>query len=403
MQKNRIHEHDISRSTPSRVSGMTAEGSYILKAKREVVQLEPSELPFLTGRKSIDHNISLDGNIERFFGYAQIPIGLAGPLLINENEKSSEFHVPLATTEGALVASYNRGMKALYLSNGVNVQCVELGVQRAPFFKFSSLVTATRFLNWVKTQENEFQNIVESTSDYAYLKDIHYLQEGNSIIITFTFETGAASGQNMVTIATDAICKYLVHHTPEEIVKWYIEGNYAGDKKATFKALNGVRGKRVIAECTISRKTVIEVLKSTPEAMCDYWAISNLAMLQSGSIGNLGHVANALTAIFIACGQDVACVSESSTGIVRLELTPENDLYVALTLPSLIVGTVGGGTGLSTQKECLRILDCDAPEHADKFAKICCATALAGELSIAAAIVEGHFTSAHQSLGRRKK
>jgi len=125
--------------------------------------------------------------------------------------------------------------------------------------------------------------------------------------------------------------------------------------------------------------------------------------MQSGAIGNQGHVANALTAIFLACGQDVACVAESASGILRMELTDDNNLYVSLTLPSLIVGTVGGGTHLSTQKECLEILDCNGSEHAIKFARICCATALAGELSIAAAIAEGHFTSAHRSLGRKSK
>lgn len=394
-----LHTYKRSKS----ISETKVEGSYLHRANKKVVRIEPTDLPYLTGKKVIDHDSVLDGNIERFLGYAQIPIGIAGPLLLNDDDQQTEVHVPLATTEGALVASYNRGMKALYLSGGVHVQCVSTGVQRSPYFKFETLQSAIAFKKWIEQVQHQFQDIVYTTSNHTVLLDLNFLQEGNSVILTFRYNTGAAAGQNMVTIATDAICNYIINNAPIKVKEWYIEGNYAGDKKATFNSLNAVRGKRVIGEATISRETVAHVLKSTPEAMCRYWNTSNLAMMQSGAIGNQGHVANALTAIFLACGQDVASVTESATGILRMELTDDHDLYVSLTLPSLVVGTVGGGTHLSTQRECLEILDCNGVEHAIKFARICCATALAGELSIAAAIAEGHFTSAHQSLGRKSK
>jgi hydroxymethylglutaryl-CoA reductase (NADPH) len=221
------------------------------------------------------------------------------------------------------------------------------------------------------------------------------------LIMTFSYHPGDASGQNMVTICTDAICKYIVEHAPVKPNTWYVEGNFSGDKKATAMSFMHTRGKKVTAEIEISNEIVDAVLKTTPAKMAEYWQASTIGTIQTGSIGAQGHYANGLAALFIATGQDAACVSEASVGITRMEVT-SNGLYASVTLPNLIVGTVGGGTGLATQRECLELMDCFGAGKARKFAEVCAAVVLSGELSIAAALSVGHFTSAHQKLGRKK-
>lgn len=359
------------------------------------------DIDYLDGSKQFDDLEALKGNIENYIGMAQIPVGLAGPIYINGKHAVGDFLIPLATTEGALVASYNRGMKACRMSGGVTSVCLYEGVQRSPYFKFENILEVGNFLRWVHQHNANFHEIVGETSNHAVLNELRSNIEGNSVILTFEFQTGDASGQNMVTICTDRICKYILEHCKIKPKVWYIESNYSGDKKATALSFSNVRGKKVTSEIVIPRAIVADVLKTTPEKMSKYWQTSMLAVTQSGSIGAQGHVANGLTALFIACGQDVACISESSVGLTRMETTDDGDLYASLTLPSLIVGTVGGGTSLPTQKECLELMDCYGKGKAQKFAEICCAVALTGELSIAAAMSGDHFTSAHENLGRK--
>lgn len=355
----------------------------------------------LTASGKLTDAEALKGNIENFIGMAQVPVGLAGPLLVNGSEANGDFFVPLATTEGALVASYNRGMKACRLSGGITSVCLIEGVQRSPFFKFDNLGTVGLFVRWVYQHMEEFVKVVAEASRFAKLSDLKANIEGNSVILTFEYLTGDAAGQNMVTICTDKICKYILANFEVTPLEWYIESNYAGDKKATTLSFVNVRGKKVTSEIVLPRKIVEGVLKTTPEKISKYWQSSTLGVIQSGAIGAQGHVANGLTALFIACGQDVACISESSIGLTRMETNAAGDLYVSVTLPSLIVGTIGGGTALPTQKECLEMLGCSGVGKARKFAEICCAVALAGELSIASAMSADHFTNAHQKLGRK--
>ncbi len=355
---------------------------------------------YLNGKIRIESSETFKGNIENFIGMAQIPVGLAGPLWINGKNANGEFYVPLATTEGALIASYNRGMRAIKMSYGVSTLCLSEGVQRSPFFKFENIGTVGLFITWVYEHTEIFHELVAKSSRFAKLIEITTKVEGNSVILTFEYTTGDAAGQNMVTICTDRICKYILSHFSIKPVEWYIESNYSGDKKATALSFSNVRGKKVTSEVVIPKTVVERVLQSTPEKMARYCRASTLAVAQSGAIGIQGHIANGLTALFIACGQDVACISESSVGITRMEVTEQGDLYTAVTLPSLIVGTVGGGTGLPTQRECLEMLNCFGTGKATKFAEICCAVALAGELSIVAAMSVDHFTRAHKKLGR---
>jgi hydroxymethylglutaryl-CoA reductase (NADPH) len=360
------------------------------------------DFPYLSGEKIIDDPEIFRGNIEQQIGFTQVPTGIIGPLLIKGTIAQGKFFVPLATTEGALVASYNRGAKATALCGGIVSVCLTEGVQRAPLFRFRRLHEVGAFMQWILEQTAGFQKIVSAHSNHAVLNDIKLNMEGNHVVLIFEYQTGEAAGQNMATICTDAICKYIIQNTPIQPQHWFIESNYAGDKKATVLSFTSVRGKKVTAEATITRQVVKEILGTTPEKIALYWLSSSVSAVQSGGIGIQGHFANGLTALFMATGQDVACVSEAYVGITRMEVDDEGNLYVSVTLPSLVVGTVGGGTRLPTQKECLKLLGCEGEGSARKLAEICGATVLAGELSIAAAIACGNFTKAHKLFGRGK-
>ena len=380
----------------------TESGKEGVEARTAFLKTKGKSLENISCEKKYEDYDALKGNIENFIGMAQIPIGLAGPLYVNGKDASGDYYIPLATTEGALVASYNRGMKACRLSGGITSVCLVEGVQRCPYFKFKNIAEVGMFVKWIHENSQKFKEIVAESSRFAKLNEINSNIEGNSVILIFEYHTGDAAGQNMVTICTDRICRYIFEHFHIQPAEWYIESNYSGDKKATALSFSNVRGKKVTAEIVIPRTIVEDVLKTTPEKIARYWISSTLAVTQSGAIGAQGHVANGLTALFIACGQDVACISESSVGVTRMETNTEGDLYVSLTLPSLIVGTVGGGTSLPTQRECLELIDCHGVGNARKFAEICCAVALAGEISIASAMSVDHFTSAHEKLGRNK-
>lgn len=332
---------------------------------------------------------------------AQVPVGLAGPLRVNGDHADGEYPIPLATTEGALVASYTRGMKAITVSGGAKAIILDEGVQRAPYFRFADLTAAASFLGWLAGSEDKFREITGQTSRYAKLKSITPYLDGNAVILLVDFTTGDAAGQNMVTICTDRICRYIVDASPERVVEWYIESNASGDKKANRLAFQRVRGKKVAVEVVVPRAVVADVLKTTPEVMERFGRAATYGSIQSGTLGTQAHFANGLAALFIACGQDAACVAEAATGTVRLETTPEGDLYASATLPNLIVGTVGGGTSLPTQRECLELMDCYGAGKAGRLAEITATVCLAGELSILAALAAGHFTSAHERLGRK--
>lgn len=358
-------------------------------------------LEHLQGIKNAQNAEYYKGNIENYIGLTQVPTGIMGPLFINGTVAQGDFFVPLATTEGALVASYNRGAKATRLCGGITSVCTTEGLQRTPVWKFESLVQVGQFIYWLLQQMDIFRDIVSEHSRYAKLEELKLNMEGNHVLSVFEYTCGEAAGQNMVTICTEAICNYVIEHSPVKPECWFVESNYSGDKKATAVSFSSVRGKKVTAEAVITRKVVEDVLKSTPEDIALYWRSSTVAAAQSGSIGLQGHVANGLTALFLACGQDVACVSEAYVGITRMEVNKNDDLYVAITLPSLVVGTVGGGTSLPTQQECLQMIGCSGPGSARKFAEVCGAVALAGELSIAAALASGQFSKAHK-LFRKK-
>ena len=365
-------------------------------------KISNQQLDYLTPSTSPENLNQLEGNIENFIGLTQIPTGVIGPLRIIGSAAKGDFYIPLATSEGALVASYHRGAKACLLCGGATSICLIEGVQRSPLFKFDNIADLGSFLIWVLDRLEKFREITAQTSRFARLLEMKTNIEGNHLILTFEYSTGDAAGQNMVTICTDVICKYMIEHAPVKPLMWFIEGNYSGDKKATLLSFTNVRGKKVTTEIRLSSEVIQNVLKTSPKAMAEYWRSSTIGAIQSGAIGAQGHYANGLAALFLATGQDVACISEAAVGITRMELTDCGGLYVSVTLPNLMIGTVGGGTSLPTQRECLQLMDCYGPGKAKKLAEICGALVLAGEISIAAALSAGHFSEAHQKFGRKK-
>ncbi|RMG65624.1 MAG: hydroxymethylglutaryl-CoA reductase [Calditrichaeota bacterium] len=341
------------------------------------------------------------GNIENFTGVAQVPIGFAGPLKINGEHAQGEFLIPLATTEGTLVASYNRGMKVLNLSGGVKCSVVDDAMQRAPVFVFEDARQARDFVRWVDEHIDKIREEAEATSSVAKLKYIDKYLANKFAYLRFNFLTGDAAGQNMVGRATFAACSWILDNYPG-VKKFYLESNFATDKKASQVNIMRTRGKRVTAEATIPRELLIERMRVEPEELAYHYQVANVGSILSGANNNGLHSANAITAMFIATGQDVANVAESSAGLVYVELTDNRDLYISITIPSLIVATYGGGTGLPTQRECLEILGCYGKGKVYKFAEIVAGAVLAGEISLASAISSLEWVSSHETYGRNR-
>ncbi len=347
------------------------------------------------------HPSILPGNIENFIGVAQIPIGLAGPLLVKGEYAQGEFFVPLATTEGTLVASYNRGMKLLREAGGVIATVVDDAMQRAPVFVFKSARQAQVFGEWIKENLNEIKLRAEATTSIGKLRDIQQFPASRFLYLRFNFTTGDAAGQNMVGKATKAACDWIKSVYPE-IERYQLEGSFATDKKTSWVNTLNTRGKKVIAEATIPAAKLKEIMHVSIEQIFEARLTSQLGGYLAGVNNNGAHSANAITAIFIACGQDVANVAESSAAAVYAEITKSGDYYFSVTIPSLIVATYGGGTGLPTQRECLELLDCYGKDKVKKFAEIVAATVLCGELSLGTAVIADEWVSSHEQLGRNR-
>ncbi len=343
----------------------------------------------------------LPGNIENFIGVAQVPIGLAGPLLVHGEHAEGEFYIPLATTEGTLVASYNRGMKLLRAAGGVRTTVHDDCMQRAPAFIFRNARDAREFGTWIEENIEAIREQAESTSSVAKLRNIEQYSASRFRYLRFDYTTGDAAGQNMVTRATRTACDWIKANYPG-IDHYYLESNFATDKKSSQVNVLHTRGKRVTAEAIIPGEILTSVTHAPASLVLRGRQVANLGAMLSGANNNGAHSANAITAMFIATGQDVANVAESSAGIIHAELTPEGDYYFSITLPSLIVATHGGGTGLPTQRECLEVLGCYGKGKVLKLAEIVAATVLCGELSLGGAIVADEWVSSHENYGRNR-
>jgi hydroxymethylglutaryl-CoA reductase (NADPH) len=352
------------------------------------------------GSFSFDPGI-LTGNIEQFVGVAQVPIGLAGPLLVNGEYAEGDFYVPLATAEGTLVASYNRGMRLLYESGGVTTTIVEDHMQRAPAFLFASAREARAFADWLDEHFAEIKAAAEETTRSGKLIEIEKYTASRMLYTRFDYTTGDAAGQNLTGKATQAACRWIEAHN-DTIEHYFLESNFATDKKSSQINMLRTRGKRVVAEAVIPNEILRRVMRSDTRLMYKARQVSNLGGFMSGVNNNGAHSANGITAMFIATGQDAANVAESSAAYVYAELRDNGDYYYSVTIPSLIVATYGGGTGLATQRECLELLGCYGRDKVRKFAEIVAAAVLCGELSLGSAIVAEEWVEAHDLYGRNR-
>ncbi|GAB3011288.1 hydroxymethylglutaryl-CoA reductase [Bowmanella dokdonensis] len=368
--------------------------------RREFLSDKTGESLELTGQYSIDPAV-LPGNIENFIGIVQMPVGIAGPVQVNGEHANGLFYVPLATTEGTLVASYSRGMRVINECGGVMTTVVEQFMQRAPAFLFENARQARDFGQWVNEHFGEIAEVAQSTSSIAKLQHIEQWSVARSRYLRFNYTTGDAAGQNMVSKATLAASEWIKANSPIPC-DYLLSGNMDTDKKHSQLNMIHSRGRRVIAEIVLKKDVVRRMLHTDTRMMAKAAVMSNIGARIAGAAYNGPHSANGIASLFIATGQDEANVVESHAGHMSHELLDNDDLYLSVTLPSLIVATYGGGTGLPTQKECLNLLGCYGKGKANKLAEIVAATVLAGDISLACAVIAGHWVSSHDRLGRNR-
>ena len=352
------------------------------------------------GSYSVDP-ATLAGNIENFTGVAQVPIGVAGPLRVLGEHAVGDFYVPLATTEGALVASYNRGMRLLTENGGVTATVVDDAMQRAPVFALADARQAAHFGRWVEEHFHQIKQSAERTTRQGHLMNIRQYPVGPLRYLRFNYTTGDAAGQNMTSKATFEACEWIRDHYPRPL-RYLLSGNIDTDKKHSRMNVLETRGKRVVAEATISRDLLRSHMGVEPTSL--FWArqMQMVGSFMAGSASNGAHAANGLAAMFIATGQDAANVAESHATVSYSQLLDNGDYYWSVTLPALIVATYGGGTGLPTQRECLEMMGCYGPGQVEKLAEICAAVVLAGEVSLGGAVLHGDWVTSHERLGRNR-
>lgn len=360
-----------------------------------------SDKDLLADPDTVENADKFSANIENFIGTVKLPVGIVGPLRINGLNANGDYHVPMATTEAALVASYARGAFAATKAGGISTAVLYEGVIRTPAFVFDELLTSGHFVEWVVSNIEKLQLAADATTGHGKLVSVEPVIDNNVVFLICRYTTGDAAGQNMVTIATNALCEKIVSDCPITIDRWYIEGNFSGDKKASFLGLVTGRGRKVSASITIPKEIVENTLGTTVKAMLDYGRIANLGAHLSGQLGAQAHFANGLAAFYIATGQDAACVAESAIGITRMEARGD-DIYCCVTMPNILVGSVGGGTGLPSQSASLNIMGLKGQGKGAALAEVAVAICLCGEISIVAAIAAGHFTRAHENLARKR-
>lgn len=351
------------------------------------------------GASSISSS-QMRGNVENPIGAVQIPLGIAGPLLVNGLHAQGEFYVPLATTEGALVRSYERGMAVLTRAGGVAARihvdenCV------APTFFFHDVVESYEFASRLQRHFPEICQQAQATTKHGKLLRLEPNVEGRNVLVRFHYYTADAHGMNMIVKATDHACRWITRHLGAQ--DYQIFSGFESEKRASGGLFTGGKGKKVTAGALVPVDILRLYLRATPAQFLSLWQHTVVGHIQAQSVGYNGHFANGLAAVFIACGQDVGNLPNCSVGITNFEVTARGDLYASVTLPSLTVATVGGGTGRGTARECLAILGCEGTNFAPKFAEIIASTLLAGELSIGAAIISGEFVVAHETYGRNR-
>ena len=350
---------------------------------------------------------TMEGNCEHLFGVAQVPIGVAGPLLVNGEHAQGEFYVPMATIEGTLIASYNRGMRVIRESGGVTTTVVGEAMQRAPVFFFKNAREARDFCLWMKENFEAIKAKAESTTSRGKLLEIEQYPAHNMVYTRFDYSTGDAAGQNMTGRATYVACEW-IRANYSKLRTYGLSGGMDTEKKTSFvNSLKG-RGRKVTAELTVPRKVLQDVLRNTPEQIRNGTTINTLAAFLTGASNNAAHPANGLAALYLATGQDIANIGEANQCSVYSYVTTAGDLYYSITLPALIMASYGGGTGLATQRECLELMDCYGQDRAYKLLEIAAGVVVAGELSLMSAARTdketgtNEWVDAHENLGRNR-
>lgn len=350
------------------------------------------------GRPSFDMELAR-GNIENPIGVAQVPLGVAGPVLVRGMHAKGLFYVPMATSEGALIRSYERGMVALAHAGGVDTALLEDENHISPSFFFPDIASAKRFTDWLPEQLSAMRDEVAKTTRHGRLNKLKCYQLGRQVIVDFGFQTGDAQGMNMIVNAVDAVSRWIEASYP--VSGRLIFSGMSSEKRASGYLMTRGKGKRVTAGTLIPHKILKMYLHVTASELCRAWHSTVIGHLQAGSIGYNVHCANGLAAIFIATGQDVANVVNSACAVTSFELDEEG-VFASITLPALSVATVGGGAALPTQHEALGIMDCQGGGKAGKFAEIVAAALLGGEVSMGAALASGEFAAAHERYGRNR-
>jgi hydroxymethylglutaryl-CoA reductase (NADPH) len=336
----------------------------------------------------------LRGNIENFFGVAQIPMGIIGPLKINGNFANGTFYVPFATTEGAMVSVYQRGAIALTKAGGVKTRVIRDQNHLDPVFILKNMDEAENLVSWINDNFSGLKDMVKKVTGHGELLEVSPYIIGRRVALRISYYTQDAMGANMIGIATEQVCRFIAENVTVE--KYLLRSNLSSEKKASSVNLLMGYGKTVLAEAILSPKIVHRHLNSSPEDIHAAWHSWALGSIQAGTLGLNGHLANGIAGIYMACGQDVAHVANASVGITTLERTQDGNLYVAVRLPNIIVGTVGGGTALGTQRECLEMIGCYGRDKSKKFAEILAAALLAGEIGISAGVTSDEFLAPHK-------
>lgn len=370
------------------------------KSRRDFIKEKTGADLYHTGQYSINTDV-LPGNIENFIGIVQMPVGVAGPVQINGEHAQGSFYVPLATTEGTLVASYSRGMQVINACGGVKTTVVEGFMQRAPAFIFQDAREARDFGQWIEENFEAIKAVAETTTNIGKLEHMQQWSVSKTHYLRFNYTTGDAAGQNMVGKATLAACEWIKANYPTPCT-YLLSGNMDTDKKHSQLNMLHSRGKRVIAEIVLKKEVLADIMKVDTKILAGASQLADTGAHMAGASYNGPHSANGIASLYIATGQDEANVVESHAGILSHELLDNGDFYISVTLPSLIVATVGGGTGLPTQNECLKMLGCAGSGKANKFAEIVAATVLAGDISLACAVIAGHWVSSHDKMGRNR-
>ncbi len=376
--------------------GYSAEG---LTARRRWIEERTGQALEQVGAFSIEAE-EMRGNVENPIGAAQVPLGVAGPLLVHGEHADGIFFVPMATTEGALVRSYERGSAAITRAGGVSVRLFVDENRITPVFLFEGVAEAAEFVRELPGRFEALRAEAEATTRHGRLLRVEPLPIGAQVMIHFCFSTGDAGGMNMIAKATDRACRWLVENSSAQ--RFYLFSALDSEKHASSSLFLGGKGKKAVAGVRLPARIVRSYLGTTPDRILELWHANVMAQFHAGATTCNAHLANGLAALFIACGQDVANITNAAVGLLQFNLTEEGDLFASLTLPSLTVGTVGGGTGLGTARECLGMLGCVGTGKAARFAEITAAFLLAGEISLMAALAAGELVGAHESYGRNR-